>query len=700
MQRHLRRFAESKTVAVIMLVLLIAFSIAFVIETSFSEAPLFQAIAYLAAGGALCYGALAQVLSHYGYVSRLEALGRHPTPAERAIARRIRIGALIPTYREAPELVYRAMLSVALQRTEHKWLRLLIDDPPDPQTDENARLLDAARALPRRVDEFLAPLERIVRQAGNSAMRDRSQAPLALARAHRRLAFRFARLARDWPDASADDRFFRCRVLADLAVLHAGEAMNVPADAETALAELVGLSARFRSDVGAFERKTFANMSHAANKAMNLNTGLHLIGKHVAAVDVLGERRLFEDAWGDILFPPCDFVMTLDADSLVAPSYAETLLAIATAEDAGDVAVVQTPYATLPEPETKLERAAGATTDVQRIMHLGLHHFGAAFWIGANAVLRVAALREIAVDDEEHGRPIRRYIRDRTPIEDAESTIDLAMKGWRVHNHDAEIAWSATPADFGALVIQRRRWACGGLIVLPKAIRAAAATPGSRRAGALQLLLRSHYLGSLTWVPLALLIVLLAPFDASLAGVFLPLVAVPYFVTYWLDLILTRRSVGELVQVYGLNLLLIPVNLAGAWASIRQAITGRKVPFARTPKVPNRTAAPVRILLAIWGGACMLLLSAACDAWLGNENRALFAAVNGAALLAATLAFVGARASREDIQAGFESYRGRFLPAPLQARLDRNAEDDPLATERHKAGLRTSRAGAACPQAT
>ena len=390
-----------------------------------------------------------------------------------------------------------------------------------------------------------------------------------------------------------------------------------------------------------------------------------------------------------ILFPQTDFVITLDADSLLSPSYAETLLAIATAEDADDLAVVQTPYAALPEPTSRLERIAGATTDVQRITHQGFHYFHAAFWVGANAVLRVAALRDIAIEDKERGHPIRRYIQDRTPIEDTESTIDLAVKGWGVHNHDAVLAWSATPADFGAVVIQRRRWACGGLLVLPKAIRAAAATSGSRRKAALQLLIRGHYLGSLMWVPMALLVLLLAPFDDSLAGVFLPLVAVPYFVTYGLDLVLSRRSISELLQVYGLNLLLIPVNLAGALASLQQAVTGRKVPFARTPKVLNRTASPAGILSAIWGGSLLMLLSAGFDFRLGNANHGLFAAVNGAALLAATLVYIGARSSREDIQGVLEDYRDRVLPRPGRVvKVDLAGAGHSAEPERQKAAYR------------
>ena len=685
MHSHFKTLAGTVWIAVALLVLVLAFSTGFVVETVGANAPLSHIVAYLLAGGALCYGAFAHVLCHYGYVRRRK-LDRRAGP-DVAAGRRQDFGALIPSYREEPEFVYRAMLSVALQRNRGKWLRLLIDDPPDPQTPQQRHLLDASRALPDRVAAFLAPLESICRRAEQHAARPGSDPGRVLARTHRRLAIRLARLARDWPDTTPDDRFFRAAILAELAMGHMAEARAIPDHSVGARAALSDLTGRFRCDVAAFERKRFANLSHAANKAMNLNTGLDLIGRRLASAQVSGQTHLLDDPSGSVLFPPAEFVVTLDADSLLAPAYAETLLALAGEPGADRVAVVQTPYASLPEPATTLEALAGATTDVQRITHQGFQHFDAAFWVGANAVLRMTALRDIAVADEERGHPIRRYIQDRTPIEDTESTIDLALKGWRVQNHDAMLAWSATPPDFGALVIQRRRWACGGAIILPKAIRAAAASPGSFRAAALQLLVRGHYLGSLMWVPTALVLLLLAPFDEALSGVFLPLVAVPYFLAYALDLALAGQPVRRLFSIYGLNLLLVPVNLAGAFASIRQAALGRKVPFVRTPKIADRTAAPIGILSAVWGGAALMLASAGFDASQEHWAHAAFSLVNGAALLAAAAVHVGLRASREDVAASLAEFRRRqrrqrgqrtLGPAPATAAVHLAAGHTPL----------------------
>ena len=54
----------------------------------------------------------------------------------------------------------------------------------------------------------------------------------------------------------------------------------------------------------------------------------------------------------------------------------------------------------------------------------------------------------------------------------------------------------------------------------------------------------------------------------------------------------------DILRIYGFNLILLPVNLAGVVKSMQQAVTGKKIPFARTPKVDNRTATPLLFALS------------------------------------------------------------------------------------------------------
>ena len=113
---------------------------------------------------------------------------------------------------------------------------------------------------------------------------------------------------------------------------------------------------------------------------------------------------------------------------------------------------------------------------------------------------------------------IRRYIQDRTVIEDTESTIDLAIHGWRLLNYPERLAYSATPPDFGSLCIQRRRWANGGLLILPKLREAITSRSTARRHGSRfgEVFLRVNYMASIFWSSLCLLILLAYPFDSGL----------------------------------------------------------------------------------------------------------------------------------------------------------------------------------------
>src|SRR5207244_11204094 len=92
--------------------------------------------------------------------------------------------------------------------------------------------------------------------------------------------------------------------------------------------------------------------------------------------------------------------------------------------------------------------------------------------------------------------------------------------GWQLYNYPERMAFSATPADFGALLIQRRRWANGGLLIVPKLWRFPW-TRGGRRAGVSEVLLRLHYLTSLAAANVALLFLLGVAFDERLAPVWL-----------------------------------------------------------------------------------------------------------------------------------------------------------------------------------
>ena len=161
-------------------------------------------------------------------------------------------------------------------------------------------------------------------------------------------------------------------------------------------AAYAALTARFHVEFDVFERKQYCNLSHEPNKAMNLNSYLGLMGTRVRPVMRPAGLALEESPLpaGSRLIADTPYVITLDADSLLKPHYASTLVRLMEQPAYARVAVAQTPYSAFPNAPGRLERTAGATTDIQYLVHQGFTYFGATFWVGANALLRKSADRK------------------------------------------------------------------------------------------------------------------------------------------------------------------------------------------------------------------------------------------------------------------------------------------------------------------
>jgi hypothetical protein len=251
----------------------------------------------------------------------------------------------------------------------------------------------------------------------------------------------------------------------------------------------------------------------------------------------------------------------------------------------------------------------------------------------------------------ERGFPITRYIHDRTLVEDTESTIDLVVRGWKVHCYPERLSYSATPPDFGALVIQRRRWANGPVLIIPKLLRYAFS--GADRLRRLpETILRFYALSSVTGA-FSMLLVTCARFpDAKrLPMAWLMMSAVPYYILYCRDLRAAGYQWWDLPRVYAMNLLLMPVNLAGLLKSLCQAVTGQRSVFARTPKVPGRTAAPpVHIILPMVVLASVVLSTLRVIDH-GGWAYGAYGILNCVCLGYAILIYIGVRAGFEDVGA-------------------------------------------------
>src|SRR5262249_7765639 len=139
----------------------------------------------------------------------------------------------------------------------------------------------------------------------------------------------------------------------------------------------------------------------------------------------------------------------------------------------------------------------------------------------------------------------------------------------------------------------------------------------------------------------------------SMRSRWLPIAAVPYFLLYGIDLQVLGRRWSDLPRVYALNLLLVPVNLGGVLASLRQAITGCKAPFGRTPKVASRTAIPPIYVAGIFGLTVYCLAIGAIDVFVQRWAHAVFALLNGVFFAYGAMVFVGLREGIEDLRPWF-----------------------------------------------
>jgi cellulose synthase (UDP-forming) len=649
-------------------------------------------VLFLAIVAAFVYGSSVYHLARLGYLRRILA---HVPAGDAALASVYReadpplITILVPSYMEDERVVRRTLLSAALQTYPRRRVVLLIDDPPAPATPQDAARLEITRRLPAQMQlVFQIPRQTCARALEAFRQRraahaiDITRERLRLVDVHAEVAGWLEQQAKVYESIDHADRLFVELAFRTLARAYRVESERIRApltadslptsdveDIDVAYRRLV---AQFDVELTSFERKRYDNLSHEPNKAMNLNSYIALLGRTfretVRDGKLLLERTSGTDA--DLSVPGSEFLLAVDADSILTPDYALRLVHVMREPGNGNVAIAQTPYSAFPGAPGAVERIAGATTDIQCLIHQGFSRYEATYWVGANAVIRTAALGDIASYSIERGQQIVRFIQDRTLIEDTESTVDLLANGWRLYNYPGRLAYSETPADFGSLLIQRRRWANGGLIILPRLLRYVTGARVAVRRRFAQAFMMAHYLTSLTAVNFGLLFVLAFSFDDSMRTFWLPLTAVPYYLLYARDLRFAGYRVGDVLRTYALNLVLIPVNLVGVIGSLYQAVVGSKAAFGRTPKVRGRTPVPAIYLIAELGIGLQWMIRALSDTLEHRPTHALLAAVNFGFLLYGVVTFIGVRNALGDLVFGLRARLQKpWSPTPARARL-------------------------------
>jgi cellulose synthase/poly-beta-1,6-N-acetylglucosamine synthase-like glycosyltransferase len=647
-----------------------------------------EAVTYLLIVTVLVFSALMYLVARQGALQRFRDHQRVPRAAldNHFAQHHAPMTVLVPSYSEEPAIVRATLWSAALQEYPTLRVVLLLDDPPHPADPAAARQLAESRGIAAEIREALAEPRARFAQALVLAELEfgASASAFVSADAVRSLASHYRWAAR-WlqhrglttPVTDHVETFFADQVLGGLAdeFLLFADALDAAAWDETAPSSerMVELHRRlvwtFTAELDTFERKAFASLSHEANKAMNLNSYIGLMGRQFTRTegpdgDILWPAASAAEA--NFSVPDAEYLLTLDADSLLLRDYCLRLVYFLEQSENSRVAVTQTPYSSFRGARTRIERLAGATTDVQHILHQGMSHHGAAFWVGANAVIRKRALDDIVELETVGGFEVRRYVQDRTVIEDTESSIDLGAHGWRIVNYPERLSYSATPPDFGSLIVQRRRWANGGLLILPKLVRQ---VRDRRRAGnpmpLMELALRLNYISSIAWASFGLVFLLAFPYDGRLLSPTVLLASLPYFLAMGSDLRYNGYRFGDILRIYGFNLILLPVNLAGVLKSLQQAVTGKKIPFARTPKVKNRTAATLLYVLLPYAIVAFSALTLWRDSLAGNWGNAAFAGFNAVLAMASIVANIGVWNSLVDIWLGLTNWL--WVPAAPSA---------------------------------
>ncbi|GAA1522685.1 glycosyltransferase family 2 protein [Agromyces terreus] len=701
----------------IAILLTVVFWITYVVTTiirEFIEAPggfrfTMEAIGYLVVVTFLTFSATMYLLARQGALYRFRDHRRVPR-AE--IDRHFRehsggITVLVPSYAEEPGVVRGTLWSAALQEYADLRVVLLVDDPVAPKSEEDRARLEATLALPGEIEDALrgpaarftearAAFEREIRSAedparGSEANPAASASPVTpahlarLADDYEAAAIWLETMAEDEPMVDHVDEFFIDQVLMGLAselrlsllALRAAIDQSALPDADRMLELHLRLERIFTVKASSFQRKRYASLSHEANKAMNLNAYISLMGHGWRAEESAGGtllRRVEDPALADLYVPDTTYLLTLDADSLLLRDYCVRLVYFLEEPGNERVAVTQTPYSSFRGAPTRIERIAGATTDLQHILHQGMSYYGATFWVGANAVIRKRAIEDIVEIETVGGFEIATYIQDRTVIEDTESSIDLGAHGWTLMNYPERLSYSATPPDFGSLVVQRRRWANGGLLIMPKLWKQARDRRFRReRILVREMWLRTNYMASIAWASFGLLFLLAYPYDSRLLSPVVFLAALPYFIAMGSDLRYCGHRFSDIFRIYGFNLVLLPVNLAGVLKSMQQALTGEKIPFVRTPKVKDRTAAPAIYVIIPYLIVAFSLLTLWRDVLAQNWGNAAFAAFNAVLAFYAIRAYIGIRNSFVDIWLGMLNWL--YVPDRAKATSKARAAD-------------------------
>jgi cellulose synthase/poly-beta-1,6-N-acetylglucosamine synthase-like glycosyltransferase len=208
-----------------------------------------------------------------------------------------------------------------------------------------------------------------------------------------------------------------------------------------------------------------------------------------------------------------------------------------------------------------------------------------ACWAGSSGVLRRRVFEAIQEKPQApETSPYRKTIQDETVIEDFETDLHI-----KINNPNSKTVYSRKPMcalinpdNWGDVEIQRERWSNGPYILLKKLLKA-----GRHLSNKMFMIRAYRYLSYSVNMIVTLGILFKA---ASFAGnPFTYLYLLAGFLSYFRPLQKRGFSFKDSQLEIICNLFLLPTYLKGHISTIRQMITGKKIPFARTPKDGSRS---------------------------------------------------------------------------------------------------------------
>lgn len=285
-----------------------------------------------------------------------------------------------------------------------------------------------------------------------------------------------------------------------------------------------------------------------------------------------------------------DVIAVFDADHVALSAFLTHTLGYF---DDPEVALVQTPqefYNTASFEHVNSNR--GLTYSEQELFYRGLaagrNRWGAAFWCGTNAVVRVRALRSVG------------GVATETVTEDIHTTIRLHRDGWKTVYHNEVLARGLAAANAQQFLSQRLRWGTGAMQVLridnPAFIRK------------LSLHQRFAYLSTLlgwfdAWRTLGLILLPIATVATGGLPIRAPLVEFLCF--FVASLVLQRVAVSLITRGFAplwpstvFDFVRMPANLR----STLVVFSGQPRPFSVTPKgrvEQDRSRMPVPWLIKL-----------------------------------------------------------------------------------------------------